>query len=194
MKKEIKSVERLSASDRDEYYKKIIDSDEFKNPIEKKKFDIIYYLVGNDLEKAMEYNVLIKKMKAKKLDLIINDCEKIEECLKKIGCKNIKRVGAGAYGQVFLVTRNNKKYAVKYQIYQKWEDKNYANFIEKREKEYNIAKKMGENKIGPKIYDRYYLYQPVKGELVNCIFMEYIKSQTLGSYLSGRPLTEEEKK
>ena len=141
----------------------------------------------------MEYNVLIKKMKAKKLNLIINDCGQIEECLKKIGCKNIKSVGAGAYGQVFLVTKNNKKYAVKYQIYQKWEDKNYINFVEKREKEYNIAKKMGENKIGPKIYDRYYLYQPVKGELVNCIFMEYIKSQTLSSYLSGRPLTEEEK-
>lgn len=193
IEKEKKSVEKIPSNIREERYKKILNSKEFNDTNEKKKLETIYYLVGRDLEKEIEYNILTAKMKEKKIDLIIDDCGQIEKCLKKIGCKNIKSIDSGAYGQVFLVTKNNKKYAVKYQIFKYWNAKNYIDFVEKREKEYNIAKKIGENKIGPKIYNRYYIYQPIKGELANCIFMEYIKSQTLSSYLAGRSLTEDEK-
>jgi len=67
IEKEKKSVEKIPTNIREERYKKILKSKEFNDTNEKKKLDTIYYLVGKNLEKEIEYNILSAKMKEKKL-------------------------------------------------------------------------------------------------------------------------------
>ena len=96
----------------------------------------------------------------------------------------INEIGAGAFGKAVLVEKNKKKYIIKIQ-----EIHNNYKLIKN---EILIAKKMGEEKIGPKIYD-YYLCKK-SGKSYIYIIMDYMNQGTLYQWLETNTLTKKLKK
>ena len=103
--------------------------------------------------------------------------------------KVLNPLGSGAFGSVYLVEKNGKKYAIKAidihfnNIYISLNDnmKTIKNEIE-------ITKKMGDMNIGPKLYDSY-VCQPDMNRISVFIVMEWMTEGTLNNWLLNNRLT-----
>ena len=106
--------------------------------------------------------------------------------------KVIRELGSGAFGTTFLTEKGGKQYAIK-QIeirLNPWSDKLNVQ-IDNIKKEINISIKMGENKIGPKIYDDYMC--KTMGKLSVYIVMDYMNLGTLKDWLQNNQLSKKNK-
>ena len=138
---------------------------------------------------------LIEKItKDKEIKLLFVIVDNNEGYIKYFNYKKIKKVGQGAYGQVFFGEKNKKKYAIKLQIYDhsSWSEKNESDFIKNRINEYKLAKKIGSHSIGPKVYETLFIYDDVNNKFINLIVMEYIKGKVLMEYERKHKLKDNE--
>tara|TARA_R110002074_G_scaffold15082_5_gene52122 strand:- start:2889 stop:3800 length:912 start_codon:yes stop_codon:yes gene_type:complete len=103
--------------------------------------------------------------------------------------KVLNPLGSGAFGSVYLVEKNGKKYAIKAidihfnNIYVSLND-----YMKTIKNEIEITKKMGDIKIGPKLYDSY-VCQPDMNKLSVFIVMEWMTEGSLGNWLQNNKLT-----
>lgn len=115
---------------------------------------------------------------------------KIEDNYKCFGdYKVINELGSGAYGTVFLVEKDNKKYAIKNQFINfndVWMSKN--EHLKKIKNEIDISILMGKKNIGPKIYD-YYICPLDMNRTSVLIVMEWMTEGTLSNWLLNNRLT-----
>lgn len=134
-----------------------------------------------------------KKVINKKNTKIQDEFKKIEPKIEgQYRCfgdyKVLRALGSGAFGSVYLVEKNGKKYAIKSidihfnNIYVSLNDnmKTIKNEIE-------ITKKMGDMKIGPKLYDSY-ICQPDMNRISVLIVMEWMTEGSLGNWLHNNKL------
>ena len=100
--------------------------------------------------------------------------------------KVLNPLGSGAFGSVYLVEKNGKKYAIKAidihfnNIYVSLND-----YMKTIKNEIEITKKMGDIKIGPKLYDSY-VCQPDMNKLSVFIVMEWMTEGSLGNWLQNK--------
>ena len=103
--------------------------------------------------------------------------------------KVIHELGSGAFGTVYLVEKDKKKYAIKTQhihinnIYVSLNDN-----MKMIKNEIDISQKMGEMNIGPKLYD-YYMCQPDMNKISIFIVMEWMTEGSLNNWLQNNKLT-----
>ena len=185
----------IKENEKNKMYDSITKSKEFKNNEFKKKF----YNLNNyiNLDKNNAFNILKKN----KINLIcIDTCVKDDkDYLKFLNFTGLKKLGNGAFGNVYLGTKNKKKHALKVQEFddndnwRSWRNSTIEQFIKNRINEYKIGKKLGDNGISPKVHDKYFMYDTMNDKLINIIEMEYVKGQTLSSYENKKKLTDKEK-
>lgn len=190
---EMKIVKSLTEKKRNTQYKTIIESDKFKSILT--EFDFLYnyfYIV----EKNKNREELIQKIsKNKKTKLLFLTFDNNEDYIRYLDYKKIKKIGRGAFGQVFLCEKDKKKYAIKLQIYKKrWREPEESDFIKNIINEYKLSKKIGEHSIGPKIYEILFIYDNINSKFINLIVMEYIKGEELSDYESKHKLKDNEMK
>ena len=100
--------------------------------------------------------------------------------------KKEKLLGKGGYGQTYLASKGNFKYAVKVQEITNIE-------ISDLKKEIKLTKKMGKLGVGPKLYDYYICKEDNKNKLF--MVMEYMSGGDLYNWLGdGNKLTAKLKK
>ena len=100
--------------------------------------------------------------------------------------KKEKLLGKGGYGQTYLASKGNFKYAVKVQEITNIE-------ISDLKKEIKLTKKMGKLGVGPKLYDYYICKEDNKNKLF--MVMEYMSGGDLYTWFSdGNKLTAKLKK
>lgn len=176
-------------------YNNIIKSKEFKNNDYEKKFTNLYNYIN--LDKNNAFNILKKN----KTDLLcMYKCAKDDkDYLKLLNFTRLKKLGNGAFGNVYSGIKNKKKYALKVQEFdskddwRSWRNKTIDQFIKNRLNEYKIGKKLGDHGISPKVYNKYFIYDIMNDKIINIIEMEYVKGQTLSSYENKKKLTDKEK-
>ena len=95
-----------------------------------------------------EESITIDKYKDKLPIYLPSNSKSKQACFKKM--KELKTLGKGAYGKVYLVSNKKYKYAIKVQQLRGDDEEQ-----DQLRREYEISKKMGELGIGPKIYDSY---------------------------------------
>ena len=190
---EMKIVKSLTEKKRNTEYKTIIESDKFKNMSTELNFLYNYFYIVEENKKKEE---LIKKiLKNKKTKLHFLTFDNNEDYIRYLDYKKIKKIGSGAFGQVFLCEKDKRKYAIKLQIYNKrWREPTESDFIKNRINEYKLSKKIGEHSIGPKIYETLFIYDNINGKFINLIVMEYIKGKELSDYESKHKLKDNEMK
>lgn len=120
---------------------------------------------------------------------------KIEGNYKCFGdYKVINQLGSGAYGTVYLVEKNNKKYAIKNQFINfndVWMTKNQH--LKQIKNEIDISILMGKKNIGPKIYD-YYICPIDMNRTSVLIVMEWMTEGSLSNWLLNNTLTKAHQK
>ena len=194
VEKEINIVKELTDKKRGTKYKKIIESDEFKNI--STEFNFLYNYFYKIQENRNIKELIEKITKDKKIKLLFVIVDNNEGYIKYLDYKKIKQVGEGAFGQVFFCEKNKKKYAIKLQIYDKkyWREPKESDFIKNRINEYKLAKKIGSHSIGPKVYETLFIYDDVNNKFINLIVMEYIKGEELMKYERKHKLKDNEVK
>ena len=194
VEKEINIVKELTDKKRGTKYKKIIESDEFKNI--STEFNFLYNYFYKIQENRNIKELIEKITKDKKIKLLFVIVDNNEGYIKYLDYKKIKQVGRGAFGQVFFCEKNKKKYAIKLQIYDKkyWREPKESDFIKNRINEYKLAKKIGSHSIGPKVYETLFIYDDVNNKFINLIVMEYIKGEELMKYERKHKLKDNEVK
>ena len=103
--------------------------------------------------------------------------------------KVIHEIGSGAFGTVYLVEKDNKKYAIKTQhinFNNVWLTPNQH--MKQIKNEIDITKKMGDMDIGPKLYD-YYICQPDMNKISIFMVMELMTEGSLNNWLQNNKLT-----
>ena len=190
--KEYLKLEKMTEDKLDNLYQQIYNSELFLEKQYNEKFFIIYKIIYNQILKKEKINSLKKIIKKdKNCELILSTCEKNIECIKQLGFTNIKILGEGANGEVFSAKKNGKIYAVKIQ---KPYDREEEYFIKEKLNEFNIGKKVGDNNLGAKFYNSYFIYNEITNKFINIIVMDKIKGVTLNNYLQNHKLTNEQKK
>lgn len=135
--------------------------------------------------------------------IYVNSKLSSKEYLNLINHSINKTLGFGAFGSVYLTTSNNKKYACKIQNEKIFNTNNISLFKTKIGKfkdritnEYSIGKKLGDHKIGPKVYNNVYFYNTETNTITNIIIMEIIEGESLWNYIYNQhnKLTETQKK
>lgn len=156
------------------------------NTIESEKKNTYEILYKNQakidfLKKSLlSYNVFMKN-EQKKINLPLH---KNNNCFNTY--KVIKSIGKGAYGEAFLIEKDDKQYAVKVIEIEKY----IFNFdfldhnIDDLHNEINSLKKLGLHGISPKLYD-YYMCRNEMGDYKLYIFMEYMNMGSLSNYLDN---------
>jgi serine/threonine protein kinase len=172
----------------------IENSNEFKKIEYMNKFLFLYNVINLDKYIAFD-NIKKKKLKLIYVNQCIDDDKKY---IKLLHYNKIKKVGSGAFGNVYYAEKNKKKYALKLQDFNKynnfgWRKKNLNSYIDSIIKEYKIGIKLGKNHISPKVYNIYLIYNNFNKNLCSVIEMEYIKSVTLDDYERKKKLTDKEK-
>ena len=140
-------------------------------------YNTVYDLIDFIIKKSNLYKEFILK-KEKNTIYIPTNSKKKDACLKEY--KKMKELGSGAFGNVILASKKKYKYAIKIQNTNDPEiDYNM---------EVEIAKKMGELGIGPKIYESYYCKD--KEKYILFIVQDYINGGTLGEWIeNGKKFT-----
>jgi len=174
-KKKILDLEALR-----ELYENIV---QYLKNCDEKKYEYLGDYIANayeihaDEDKNKKYNMLIQVLNSYfKKDVTVNNVPKIKAnnninireikpkntnddlpCLS--GYKIIKILGQGAFGKVYLVTKNNKEYAMKEQLIKiattPDQQADYDYYINSIKNELKIGKILGKQKIGPRIYDTF---------------------------------------
>jgi len=102
--------------------------------------------------------------------------------ITNLGYNQIKEIGKGGFGTVYLCKKNNKKYAIKmqrffYNPYAILED-----FIKRNINEYDKLKKLNKYSISPKVYDIFFILNENTMQLYSLIVMQHIQGITLQEY------------
>ena len=102
--------------------------------------------------------------------------------ITNLGYNQIKEIGKGGFGTVYLCKKNNKKYAIKmqrffYNPYAILED-----FIKRNINEYDKLKKLNKYSISPKVYDIFFILNENTIQLYSLIVMQHIQGITLQEY------------
>ena len=138
-----------------------------------------------------------KKIKNKGNNKMKDDFKKFEPKIEgEYRCfgdyKVLHGLGSGAFGSVYLVEKNGKKYAIKVI------DINFNNLyvsvsdnLKTIKNEIEITKKMGEMNIGPKLYDSY-ICEPNINKLSAFMVMEWMTEGSLGNWLQNNKLTKKQ--
>lgn len=126
-----------------------------------------------------EESITIDKYKDKLPIYLPSNSKSKQACFKKM--KELKTLGEGAYGKVYLVSNKKYKYAIKVQQLRGDDDEQ-----DQLRREYEISKKMGELGIGPKIYDNYICKDPQTGKLSSYIIMEYMRGGNIMDWLDNQ--------
>jgi len=191
-KKEKKKVDKYSNDKIQEEYTNITTSESFTDINYQKLFDFIYNFYIKYVEDDIDVQKIVEKiLKKKKLKLdIYNKANgKNEDYIKFYKYKPIKSIGAGVYGQVYLVKKNKKTFACKVQTITPYIlDNIYENHINNWLYEYKLGSKVGKEKIGPKMYDIHFIYDKQLNKLFNIIIMEHIDGVTLETYIKNNSL------
>jgi serine/threonine protein kinase len=156
----------------------------------KHKVDIEKVQVLTGMFWKIDNKATIKKQNTK----IKDKFKKFEPKTKGTYCcfgdyKVLHELGAGAYGTVYLVEKDKKKYAIKTQhininnAYVSLNDN-----MKQIKNEIDISKKMGEMNIGPKLYD-YYMCQPDMDKITVFIIMEWMTEGTLNNWRQNNKLS-----
>ena len=191
-KKEKKKVDKYSNDKIQEEYTNITTSESFTNINYQKLFDFIYNFYIKYVEDDIDVKKIVEKILKKnklKLDIYNKTNGKNEDYIKFYKYKPIKSIGAGAYGQVYLVKKNKKTFACKVQTITPYIlDNIYENHINNWLYEYKLGSKVGKEKIGPKMYDIHFIYDKQLNKLFNIIIMEHINGPTLYNYTLNNTL------
>jgi serine/threonine protein kinase len=196
-KKEKQKIDKYSAEKIQEQYLEITESDNFKDTNYQKTFDLLYnfyksYTFDLDIKNTVEK--ILKKKKIK-LDLYNKTIGSDQEYIKYYKYKPIKSLGAGAYGKVFLVKKNNKKYACKIQTIPVFEKGNvFKKYIDNWLYEFKLGTKVGKEKVGPKMHRIHFIYDNISNKIYNIIIMEHVDGITLMDYVKTNKLNSEQLK
>tara|TARA_B100001248_G_C27377998_1_gene455369 strand:+ start:132 stop:1043 length:912 start_codon:yes stop_codon:yes gene_type:complete len=156
----------------------------------KHKVDIEIVQILTNMFWRIDNKSIIKKQNTK----IKDNFKKFEPKIQGTYCcfgdyKVIHELGSGAYGTVYLVEKDKKKYAIKTQniyinnIYVSLNDN-----LKMIKNEIDITKKMGEINIGPKLHD-YYICQPDMNKISIFMIMEWMTEGSLNNWLQNNKLT-----
>ena len=108
-----------------------------------------------------------------------------------INYKVLRKIGNGAFGDVWLVKKGGKKYALKVQTINMRILSDLSDLYMRLENELEKSELLGKHGIGPKVHD---YYMCTDGNTVNVILiMEYMNYGTLDTYLEVHALTESNK-
>lgn len=102
--------------------------------------------------------------------------------ITNLGYNQIKEIGKGGFGTVYLGKKNNKKYAIKMQ---KFFYNPYAileDFVKRNINEYDKLKKLNKYSISPKVYDIFFILNENTMQLYSLIVMQHIQGITLQEY------------
>ena len=139
---------------------------------ERKLYSLYMNLVKED-------SITVDKYKGKLPIYLPSNSKSKQACFKKM--KELKTLGEGAYGKVYLVSKHKYKYAIKVQELRGDDEEQ-----DQLRREYEISKKMGELGIGPKIYDYYVCKDPQTGKLRSYIIMEYMRGGNIMDWLDNQ--------
>jgi tRNA A-37 threonylcarbamoyl transferase component Bud32 len=186
--KEINKLDKKSDKEIDELYAKEFEKTD-------PKVNLLYQI----FEKEYKIKLFESKLKSilKKNKLSIDYLSFLDDIdyIKNLGYTKVTKVGSGAYGTVYLVKKNKKKYAIKMQKF----DTNYygeiEKFLESNINEYKKLKKLSKYSISPKVYDIKFIFNENKMEVYSLIFMEHIDGITLSQYKEKKgPLNDSDNK
>ena len=151
------------------------------NTIESEKSNLYDTVYNNQstvdfIKKSLTSYDVFMKNELKKMNLPLHKNKKCFDTYKVI-----KSIGKGAFGEAFLLERDNKQFAVKVIDIEPYIfDLNYPTL----HNEINSLKKLGPLGISPKLYD-YYICRNEMGVYKLYLFMEYMNMGSLSNYLDN---------
>ena len=173
--KEINKLDKKSEKEIDDLYAK-----EFEKA--DPKVNLLYQM----FEKHYKDIIFISELKSilNKHKLPLNSLSFVDETdyITNLGYNQIKEIGKGGFGTVYLGKKNAKKYAIKMQ---KFFYNPYAileDFIKRNINEYDKLKKLSKYSISPKVYDIFFILNENTMQLYSLIVMQHIQGITLQEY------------
>ena len=146
------------------------------------KVNLLYQM----FEKHYKNKIFISELKSilNKHKLPLNSFAFVDDIdyIKNFGYNQIKEIGKGGFGIVYLGKKNAKKYAIKMQ---KFFYNPYAileDFIKRNINEYDKLKKLNKYSISPKVYDIFFILNENTMQLYSLIVMQHIQGITLQEY------------
>ena len=159
------------------------------------KVNLLYQIFEKEYKIKLFSINLLSILKKNKLPIdylsFIDDIDYI----KNLGYTGVTKVGSGAYGTVYLVKKNKKKYAIKMQKFGNDYYYGIEKFLKSNINEYEKLKKLSKYSISPKVYDIKFIFNKNKIEVYSLILMEYVEGITLSQHKQKKgPLNDEDKK
>jgi tRNA A-37 threonylcarbamoyl transferase component Bud32 len=172
--KELSKLEKKSDKEIDDLYAKDVEK---VNP----KLNFLYHIFDKYYKDISFITKLKSSLSKHKLPLHFLSFPEEIDYIKNFGYSEIKEIGKGFYGTVYLSKKNSKKYAIKIQQF------NYDygildNFLESNINEYNKLKKLNKYAFSPKVYEIMFIFNQFTNELYSLIVMEHIQGITLQKY------------
>jgi hypothetical protein len=172
--KELHKLEKKSDKEIDNLYAKDIEK---VNP----KLNFLYHIFDKYYKDRCFITKLKSSLSKHKLPLHFLSFPEEIDYIKNFGYSEIKEIGKGFYGTIYLSKKNSKKYAIRMQKF------NYdygilVNFLESNINEYNKLKKLNKYAFSPKAYEIIFIFNEFTNELYSLIIMEHIQGITLQKY------------
>jgi tRNA A-37 threonylcarbamoyl transferase component Bud32 len=172
--KELSKLEKKSDKEIDNLYAKDVEK---VNP----KLNFLYHIFDKYYKDISFITKLKSCLSKDKLPLHFLSFPEEIDYIKNFGYSEIKEIGKGFYGTVYLGKKNSKKYAIKMQKFN-YDHGVLGYFLESNINEYNKLKKLNKYAFSPKVYDIIFIFNEFTNELYSLIVMEHIQGITLQKY------------
>jgi len=158
-------------------------NEQYTKDIEKvdPKINLLYEMFNKHYKDKIFLSNLKSILHNHKLSIHLLSFVDEKEYIKNFGYNQIKEIGRGAYGTVYLAKKKSKKYAIKIQKF----DNIYGNlddFLESNINEYEKLRKLGKYSLSPKAYEIIFILNELTMKLYSLIVMDHIQGITLQKY------------
>jgi len=158
-------------------------NEQYTKDIEKvdPKINLLYEMFNKHYKDKIFLSNLKSILHNHKLSIHLLSFVDEKEYIKNFGYNQIKEIGRGSYGTVYLAKKKSKKYAIKIQKF----DNIYGNlddFLESNINEYEKLRKLGKYSLSPKAYEIIFILNELTMKLYSLIVMDHIQGITLQEY------------